>query len=72
MNEYYDTPVFDLLITEMSSYHHKNHQNYVKISFQRSKSKVTFIKNDDKLPFSMVFIGFYPTMIIISKLQNPY
>ena len=50
---------------------HKNHQNYMKISFQRSKSEVTFIKNDDKLPFSMVFIGFYPTMIIISKLQNP-
>ena len=72
---YPSASVLDLLITWSQKWvpiNHKNHQNYVKISFQRSKPEVKCIKDYDRLPFSMVFIGFYPTIIIISKLQNPY
>ena len=39
----------------------------MEISFQRSKSDIKFIKNDDEHSFSMVYIDFYATMIIISK-----
>ena len=36
----------------------------------RIKFNIKIIKNDDQLPFSMIFIDLHPTMIDISRYQN--
>ena len=40
------------------------------ISFQRSKSEVKFIKNDDDPPLPMVSIDFYSTIMIIISIAT--